>query len=244
MSNIKILIIENEEASLLTLESILYKIGYTDLEVAKTADDSIKILQAKNVDLALVDIGLNGHISGIEVAKLIKDKQIPVIFITGFKDKETFEKAKEAKPSAYLVKPFNELTLEAAIDSAVQPLQAKDNPLLGNSQAETYSNNSIFVKNGRILSKIKYEEIIWIMSEGNYSIVNTESKKYAIRSSLGRICDNIPSNIFVRVHQRYIVQFDLIDKVNILDKELHIDRHVIPIGRSYKDGLLGRLKRI
>jgi two-component system, response regulator PdtaR len=61
-----------------------------------------------------------GRMNGIEAAKIITDElDIPVVFVTSYADDAIIEKAKNVRPYGYIVKPFNELEIKAAIEVAL-----------------------------------------------------------------------------------------------------------------------------
>jgi len=67
-----------------------------------------------------MDIMLAGSLDGIDAAKIIKKElQIPVIFLTAYADERTLERAKEAEPFGYILKPFKERELYTTIDIAL-----------------------------------------------------------------------------------------------------------------------------
>jgi len=69
--------------------------------------------------LALVDIRLVGPMDGIEVAQALRSRHhVPVIFLSGFGDAATIERAKAAQPLDFLVKPFRPSQVFNAIEAA------------------------------------------------------------------------------------------------------------------------------
>jgi len=103
----RILFIDDEEILTKTFKILLEKKGY-DVYSAKNGRDAQIIAEEEPLDLIISDIRMPG-ISGVEAIRLIRlaEKEIPVIFITGFADDEIEKKAKELKPLAYLYKPFD-----------------------------------------------------------------------------------------------------------------------------------------
>src|SRR5690606_6812629 len=80
---------------------------------------------------------LEGREDGIVLAAWIKEKfHLPVIFLTAFSDSFTLSKVKEVHPEHYLVKPFNQAQLKAAIEITANnfynpnPLQEKHTKIL------------------------------------------------------------------------------------------------------------------
>lgn len=253
MNDLTIFIVEDDPASLLTLETSLYKLGYTTLLTVDNSTDAIKLIRKEQPDIILMDIEIKGSLNGIEVAKQVKDLQIPLIFISGFDDGPTFNAAKETNPHAYLVKPFNKRTLEIAIDKALESaaercntpqLLAEELEAPSSSESGIFLKESFFIKHGTILQRVRFSEIIWIQSDGNYTMIHTENKKIALRISLSKIMKRLPGNIFIRVHKRYAIQAGLIDRIDTSSKELYIKEKAIPMGRTYKDDLLAFLNRM
>jgi DNA-binding response OmpR family regulator len=74
----------------------------------------------KPADLILMDIKLEGPMSGIQTAEHIREEfHVPVIFISAFADDETFIQAKNTGPFGYLVKPFQDRELKIVIEIAL-----------------------------------------------------------------------------------------------------------------------------
>ena len=63
---------------------------------------------------------LRGNIDGIEAAQQIRNQyDIPVIYKTSFFDDATLERAKKTEPYGYILKPFENMGIESAIEMAV-----------------------------------------------------------------------------------------------------------------------------
>ena len=100
------------------LGEILKLWGYEICETATSGEDAIKEAQIQNPDLVLMDISIHGKMSGIETASKIRSQVgTPVIFITGYSDEETRQKAYTAHPAGYFVKPLDYDKLEEALMS-------------------------------------------------------------------------------------------------------------------------------
>lgn len=120
MAAIKILIVEDEPLIAEDLVDLLERADYHVLGIAYKAETALKKLQTYTPDIVLLDINLNGKLSGIDVAHLInKHYQLPFIYITSFADRDTIEKVRETHPMGYLVKPFNEQSLYTTLEIAL-----------------------------------------------------------------------------------------------------------------------------
>jgi len=116
----KILIVDDEAIITMQLEERLSVMGYTVAGMAASGEDAVE--RARNIrpDLVLMDIVMPGKMNGIEAATIItKELDIPVVFVTAYADDAIIEKAKSARPYGYIVKPFNELEIKAAIEVAL-----------------------------------------------------------------------------------------------------------------------------
>jgi len=110
--NIKILIVDDVEANLISLEYLLYDY-FKDIDIlkAKSGEDALKISLEKNIDFIILDIQMP-EMDGFEVAKFLKlnkkTKDIPIIFLTAaFKEEEFQKRGFEVGAVDYLTKPIN-----------------------------------------------------------------------------------------------------------------------------------------
>jgi PAS domain S-box-containing protein len=100
----------------LTLESL----GYAVAGHEKTGELALEKIPAARPSLILMDIHLAGRLDGIDTAIEVHSRWgIPVIFLSAHADKELFERAKKAEPYGYLVKPYDDRSLQSAIEMAL-----------------------------------------------------------------------------------------------------------------------------
>ena len=94
--------------------------GYTVDGIAQTGEAALQMLESTRPDLILMDIRLAGQIDGIEAADQIRrDYHIPVVFLTGFADDETIQRAKITEPFGYISKPFDDRDLMNTVEIAI-----------------------------------------------------------------------------------------------------------------------------
>jgi two-component system, LytTR family, response regulator LytT len=225
----------------------------TALDIMATFDrgeDALTFLQTNRPDLAIIDIGLRGPIDGVQVAEEFRDGGIPVIFSTARQDTDTFEKALALEPLAYLVKPFDKLTLCSCLDMAMR-LQEKgaisDKDKMDEEELinpEDFFNEYFFIRSKGALHKIKFDAITYIESDRNYSTLFANGRKYVAKISLNNLIHKLPVGKFVRIHQSYIVSFEQIEKININDDTISIANIDLPMGKTYKSILMKRINKI
>jgi CheY-like chemotaxis protein/DNA-binding PadR family transcriptional regulator len=116
----KILVVDDEAIITMQLEERLHTMGYTVAGMAASGEDAIEKARRLSPDLILMDIVMPGRLNGIEAAQaIITELDIPVVFVTSYADDAIIEKAKQVRPYGYIVKPFNELEIKAAIEVAL-----------------------------------------------------------------------------------------------------------------------------
>lgn len=104
----KILIVEDQFIEANNLQMILERAGYAVSGIARSVAIALKQIEQETPDLVLLDIYLQGPLTGIDLAASLKEKNIAFIYLSANSNKETLELAKATKPYGFLVKPFRE----------------------------------------------------------------------------------------------------------------------------------------
>jgi class 3 adenylate cyclase len=116
----RILIAEDESVIAIDLAKTLEKLSYKVIGSSRNGRDVIKKAGELKPDLILMDILLEGKITGIQAAEEIMNTyDVPVIYLTAYADPATLEKAKLTEPFGYILKPFDERTLHTSIEMAL-----------------------------------------------------------------------------------------------------------------------------
>ena len=116
----RIMVVEDEAVISMEIQDRLTKMGHSICGTAASGEEAVSIATAKRPDLILMDVQLRGEVDGVQTAKRIRDLiEIPVIYLTAFADDRTVERAKLTQPFGYLIKPFSEKELYAAIEMAL-----------------------------------------------------------------------------------------------------------------------------
>ena len=243
MSKLNILIVEDDPGNAMTVESLVHELGYQSLGVVDNSEEALAKISTEEPDMIIMDINIKGKQSGIEVAEQIKDKKIPIIFVTGYDSSELYQKAKATLPVAYLIKPFNSLTLQSSIEFAIN-VMADPYSFLKEGDDSYVIKDAFFIKKNSLLEKVQFGDIKHINSEGNYSIIHTRDKKFAVKLSLSKMNHMLPKEAFLRTHQSFIIPVADIQRIDMQANVIHTAEKNFPIGRSYKDQVYKRLNRI
>ena len=114
----RILIVEDEPLTAFDNETMLEELGYTVVATTDRVKDALATMARESVDLIMSDVKLAGDRSGIDLARMAKDKGVPVLFATGHVPDEAVDLA-----VGCLMKPYNLRTLKAALTAVDQHLQ-------------------------------------------------------------------------------------------------------------------------
>ena len=121
----KILIVEDERIIAEDIRKCVLNCNYDVIGIVPTGEDVLLIIKEQKPDLILMDIMLEGKLDGIETAeKIISKYDIPVIYITANADDTMLKRAKKTNPYGYLLKPFEEIDLNAALEIAFYKFNA------------------------------------------------------------------------------------------------------------------------
>lgn len=119
-----ILVVEDDMIICEDLKASLLAIGYELVGIFDSGEKALEQIETLKPNLILMDIVLRGRLNGIETAEKIRSRyDIPVVFLTAYADKITFERAKRTKPYGYIFKPFDDSELAVVIEKALKKFQ-------------------------------------------------------------------------------------------------------------------------
>lgn len=117
-----ILIVDDNEANLTTLEAYLVTLGFSPRK-ASNGSAALKKVAESTPDIIFLDLMMPG-MDGFEVTRRLKSNpntfKIPVVAITAYYDRENNVKAIEAGVDGFITKPIDEPILKAHITSLLK----------------------------------------------------------------------------------------------------------------------------
>ncbi len=126
MSNLTILVVEDEAIIAEHIAILLRNMGYGVVGIVASGEDSVNLAEQTHPDLVLMDIMLQGEMDGVEAAEKIRDRlEIPVVYLTANADNKTLKRASRTLPFGYLIKPFKAKELQVTVEIAISRHQAE-----------------------------------------------------------------------------------------------------------------------
>lgn len=118
IKNQKILVVEDDEVSLIVAEHILTKEGYAVRKV-DNGEEAIEIVRRERFDLILMDIEMP-IMSGLEATPLIREhphgQDVPIVALTAHSTPEKLQEFQAAGIDDYVLKPLDAIKLQLIAD--------------------------------------------------------------------------------------------------------------------------------
>lgn len=246
-----VLIVDDEFLARKLLLSYLEKMD--DMNVVGTAANAFEafsLVKENKVDILLLDIHMP-DLNGLDFAKSCVSVSA-IIFTTAYSEHalESFE----ADAVDYLLKPIAFSRFQKAIDKAKMKIngllatgnedsvvRGSDNANMGEDKTDQpKTRDYIMVKADYKMYKINYADLLYIEGQREYVSFYTTTKRITALYSLKSLEEQLPSDLFARVHKSYIVSINNISEVGTMS--VTVAGVSIPVGGSYRDNFLSKLR--
>lgn len=115
-ANRKILVVEDEAYTAMSLKLDLEDLGVKVLEPVATGEEAVLTACREKPDLIFMDIRLAGGMDGLDATREIqKQENIPIVFMTGFATDYIRKLAMSLNPLKIVEKPITRKVLEEII---------------------------------------------------------------------------------------------------------------------------------
>lgn len=228
------IIIEDEPLAVEILSDYIKQVPFLRLKhICNDAIYAMEIVQKNKIDLIFLDIHLP-KIKGLYFLALLKNPP-PVIITSAYQDYAL--QAFTADVLDYLLKPirFNRFLKAVNKLHSVQP-DAKQVP----AQITAAERGFIFFNVGKKKVKIYLDEILYAEAIKEYVRIYTREKSILTKFLLHELEGLLVSKDFIRVHRSFIIAKSKVAAFTATEVEINNKR--IPIGRSYKEGVISELE--
>jgi two-component system, LytTR family, response regulator len=216
----KVLIIDDEPLARGIVKEYLQ--SYADIDLVAECNDGfegIKSIQQYKPDLIFLDIQMP-KINGFEMLELIENPPA-VIFTTAFD--EFAIKAFESNAVDYLLKPFSKERFDKAIQKYLQNSNNAGTQQVIEAAAITpLQQNRVVVKDGSKIKIIPVNKIHYLEAADDYVKIITADGSFLKKRTMNFFEQSLSAYHFVRVHRSYIVNTQLITRIDIYEKDSHL----------------------
>lgn len=228
------LIVDDERLARELLKSYITKLPSLKLLAeCASSHEAMPHLENGKVELVLLDIQMPQQ-SGIDFLRQLGANKPRVIFTTAYPNYalEGFE----LDVVDYLLKPISFQRFEQAINKALQQQETAQKAGQFDQQQEQF----IWVHSEHQHHKILLCDIIYIESLKEYVRYHTTKGRIIQLNSLKRLNEELPSELFMRVHRSYIIARTRV--LHYQNHQLHLEGDkVLPVGKTYRKQVIGRL---
>ena len=119
MSELSILLTEDDEAVARYLSSILVAFGHKVVAIAPDGVQAVKLAREMCPDLVIMDMDLPQMNGATAARKILEERSVPLIISTGRTDAAALESIRDLNIQAFLIKPFSGVQLKSAIAIAI-----------------------------------------------------------------------------------------------------------------------------
>ncbi|CAM1342343.1 LytR/AlgR family response regulator transcription factor [Tenacibaculum amylolyticum] len=234
------LIIDDETAARTIIEQLCKSEGSLNvIEQFSNAIQAIKFLNQNEVDLIFLDIHMPDF-TGFDLIQTLKKP--PKVILTTSDAKFAIDAFEYECIVDYLVKPVTLPRFLKAIDKAKKfTIGSKEENALNNTNSEEAKeeDSQLYVNIDRRLIKIEIPSIYLVEAKGDYILIKTDKQNYTVHSTLKKIEEKLPKDLFLKVHRSYIINLKRI--IDIEDNSVLIAKDVVPVSRSNRSELMKRL---
>jgi len=224
MNKLRTIIADDERPAREFLKNLLREFDFVELVgEAENGSEAVEIIKKVKPDLALLDLQMP-EITGIEVVKLIRKTQMPIIaFVTAFD--EYAIQAFEVGATDYLLKPIEKLRLAETLARVSERLEHKDFREVESEKLkktiETYDEivrqpflERIPVKRNEEIFLVPVREIASIIADGELLyITNLQNKRFIINYRLKDLEMRLSPDKFIRLSRGALVNIEMISSV-------------------------------
>jgi len=227
---LKCVIIDDEPIGRKILSEYIEDVDF--LELAGQAENPLKamsILNNDHIDIIFLDINMP-KINGIEFLKNFKMNAI-VIMTTAYADYAV--EAYGLDVLDYLVKPISVERFLKACNKAKE-FSASKKPHITETPGDHF-----FIKCEGQIEKVYYQDLLYAEAMVNYVMLHTTSKKMMVYITIKGLEEQLPRNIFIKVHKSFIVNGSKVKTIE--GNTLDIGGAKITISQNLREKVLAEI---
>jgi DNA-binding LytR/AlgR family response regulator len=229
---LKCIIIDDEPIARKVLQEFIEEIDYLDLVgQAENPLKAMSLINDNDIDIIFLDINMP-KINGIEFLKTTK-LNASIIMTTAYTDHAV--EAFGLEVLDYLVKPIAFDRFLKACNKAKETVGLKKTIQVQPNKA----NDHFFVKCNNQIEKIFYDDLMYAEAMLNYVMLYTNSKKMMVYVTIKSLEEQLPADVFIKVHKSFIVNKTKIKSIdgNILD----IGNEKITISQNLREKVINEI---
>ncbi len=210
-----------------------------ELHLVGTCSNAIETLSAirnNHVDLLLIDIQMP-EINGIDLIRSLH--KVPMVIFTTAYPSFAID-GFELDAVDYLLKPVSLERFLKSIEKVYARMRRGKQPMETSAEKTMIARTFFFIKSDSGLTRIDYQEILYIEGLENYIKIVCESRTVISLHTMKAIESVLPVENFLRIHRSYIVNMNKVERVK--DYFFRIRNVSLQTGKSYRKSIQAILR--
>jgi two-component system LytT family response regulator len=237
MTNIKAILVDDEESARDVLQNLLFRFCPEVTLVAKCENvtAAVTAIEAEKPDLVFLDIEMPNY-AGYEIVKFFDKVDFEIVFVTAY-DQYAI-RAFEMAAIDYLLKPIDIERLKLAVRRVKQQrnrLEQTQRLSLLSGTLETKQIKNIVIYDKGQQNILSMEHIIAIEALESYCTIHTKDKKHTVSKNLKHfetVLEKTPN--FIRVHKSWIINKEYIRNYSRSDLSIYLTNGLVAKLSKYK----------
>ena len=199
----RVVIVDDEPLARERLRRLIAEFpGYEVVGEAGDGETALEIIREEEPDVVLLDVRM-GMVDGLQVARAIKEEEMPpaIIFITAYPEHAL--SAFDAQADAYLLKPVRKEKLRESLQR-VRKLSRAQKPVATAAPGSRPKREFVLATTREGLVRVPVDDIVYFLADQKYTTVFHLHGEVLIEESLKTLEDDF-SPWFLRVHRKALV---------------------------------------
>ncbi|MDM7861013.1 response regulator [Alteromonas sp. ASW11-36] len=241
--------------------------AHADVEIVGECNnglDAVTTISQERPDLVFLDIQMP-ELNGFQVIHKLRELKQPmplIVFVTAYDSYAI--KAFDIHALDYVLKPIDDMRLEAALSKVRDTLSAQQNQdntnklvnlvadLTGDDCEEILRKlaagepvesspypDVMSIKDGSEVTRVPVADIQWVDAAGDYMCVHAKEGMHIMRKTMKELEQSLNPKTFIRVHRSALVNINFVKKlVSHVSGEYHLILHndtELKVSRSHRD---------
>lgn len=229
---LKCIIVDDEPIARKLIEEFIGDIDFLELVgQAENPAKAITLLNNNEIDLIFLDINMP-VINGIDFLKSSKNTA-SIIMTTAYPEHAV--EAFSLDVLDYLVKPIPFERFLKACNKAKEVYETKKHL----AQPAQNTDDHFFIKCDTQIEKVLFTDLLYAESMLNYVLLHTATRKMIVYITLKSLEDQLPANLFIKVHKSFIVNREKIQSID--GNMINIGTDKISISQNLREKVVNEI---